>query len=235
MSDDLTKAAPAVASSFLFCPCSACGAEPAPDPTSHCWWCGEELKPTNEINPMNIDLNNLPVLGINCRLDADQLASHIIRAWRSPETKRPAVLEVSVNDGMCLYELLNSAGLPISPVWVERSGNKRPARTTSDPRCSTTNEEPSPPSQACPPVREAMQSSASDRQPRSVRMDSPSGRTAPDTLNQVARPEHQRRGKCSERGGMYRLLAPLSKMWTALCGGVGVRQNDKLSHEEGAK
>ena len=30
-------------SSALFCQCD-CGAQPAPEPASHCWWCGEELK-----------------------------------------------------------------------------------------------------------------------------------------------------------------------------------------------
>lgn len=43
MSDEQTTAAPAVASSFLFCPCAACGAAPAPEPSLVCWWCGAEI------------------------------------------------------------------------------------------------------------------------------------------------------------------------------------------------
>lgn len=43
MSDDLTKAAPAVVQQRLVLPCPACGASPAPEPASVCWWCGASL------------------------------------------------------------------------------------------------------------------------------------------------------------------------------------------------
>lgn len=56
MSDNQTTAAPAVASSFLFCPCAACGAEPAPAPASHCWWCGEEIIIAQSIAPARFSL-----------------------------------------------------------------------------------------------------------------------------------------------------------------------------------
>jgi hypothetical protein len=42
MSDNLTKAAPVVQQRFVL-PCAACGASPAPEPTSNCWWCGAAL------------------------------------------------------------------------------------------------------------------------------------------------------------------------------------------------
>ena len=32
----------------MFCPCE-CGAKPAPEPATLCWWCGKELIPTDEI------------------------------------------------------------------------------------------------------------------------------------------------------------------------------------------
>lgn len=41
MSDDQTKAAPAVVQQRFVLPCALCGAGPAPEPASHCWWCGE--------------------------------------------------------------------------------------------------------------------------------------------------------------------------------------------------
>lgn len=53
MSDDLTKAAPAVVQQRLVLPCASCGAGPSPEPASHCWWCGEELKPNPEAKSMN--------------------------------------------------------------------------------------------------------------------------------------------------------------------------------------
>lgn len=43
MSDDVTKAAPAVVQQRFDLPCASCGAGPAPESASHCWWCGEEL------------------------------------------------------------------------------------------------------------------------------------------------------------------------------------------------
>ena len=46
MSDDLTKAAPAVVQQRFVLPCAACGAEPAPEPASHCWWCGKLILTT---------------------------------------------------------------------------------------------------------------------------------------------------------------------------------------------
>ncbi len=70
MSDEQDKAAPAVASSFLFCPCAACGAEPAPEPASHCWWCGAKIK-SNTIKPMK--LKDLIIQLLNCEMNSDVL------------------------------------------------------------------------------------------------------------------------------------------------------------------
>jgi hypothetical protein len=88
MSEDLTTAAPAVASSALFCPCAACGAEPAPEPSSHCWWCGEKFKPNNE--PMK--LKDLIIQLLKCDMNADVLihsanGSHMLRPVRISDCK----------------------------------------------------------------------------------------------------------------------------------------------------
>ncbi len=71
MSDDLTKAAPAVASSFLFCPCAACGAEPAPEPASHCWWCGKNFME----NKMTTKTKKLTTAHARPAINAGQSAS----------------------------------------------------------------------------------------------------------------------------------------------------------------
>ena len=75
MSDDLTKAAPAVVQQRFVLPCAACGAGPAPDPASHCWWCGEELNPSDKSNPMTTEYEHkkwaIPQAGLAYRILID--------------------------------------------------------------------------------------------------------------------------------------------------------------------
>ena len=79
---------------------------------------------------------------------------------------------------MEINEFLKPAGRPLASVWLAESGNKRLAGTTSGPLHSTTNEEPSRPSQAARFDLEAKQPFASGHQPRSEERDCPSERKA---------------------------------------------------------
>lgn len=88
MSDDLITAAPAVVQQRLVLPCAACGAGPAPEFASHCWWCGEELKPNNE----TMKLKDLIIQLLNCDMNSEVLihpanGSHMLPAMRISDCK----------------------------------------------------------------------------------------------------------------------------------------------------
>lgn len=49
--DDGKAVGPPVRVQPLVLPCASCGAGPAPEPVTHCWWCGEKLGIKSTSNP----------------------------------------------------------------------------------------------------------------------------------------------------------------------------------------
>lgn len=91
---------------------------------------------------MTIDLNRIPISGVDTVEDSDTLARRIIHEWRKTRDEyRPKAIKVDLNTDLSLYRLLKTEGLPVEALPEAESRNRRSDRSRRYPQYYGMSEE----------------------------------------------------------------------------------------------